>query len=246
MGDVSPKPPVDDYLDTLFDRLSGTGAEGRRLLAEAEDHLRSAADDGIARGLEPLAAEREAVRRFGPPPGRPWPWLGSAVAGGLAVPLLVYALTGFLGRAVAHAFSAVVTANGGFGVADLADVCASPIIGPTVTCTDPPSGTLLDNLLEPLPGVWTAAAALLTGALLLLPARRLPRRARSILGRAATDVAAVLLLVTAIETFSGPWSHVARDGGAALAALAIAALTSRRRRQANGADKPPALTSHQH
>ena len=30
---------VDRYLDALFDRLAGTGAAGRRALAEAEDHL---------------------------------------------------------------------------------------------------------------------------------------------------------------------------------------------------------------
>jgi hypothetical protein len=57
--------PVDRCLDDLFDRLAGTGAAGRRALAEAEDHLRSAVDDGLARGLSRDVAQREAVARFG-------------------------------------------------------------------------------------------------------------------------------------------------------------------------------------
>ncbi len=57
---------IDTYLEELFDRLGGTGAAGRRALAEVEDHLRSAADEAIARGVEPIEAERTAVDRFGP------------------------------------------------------------------------------------------------------------------------------------------------------------------------------------
>ncbi|MEV4510825.1 permease prefix domain 1-containing protein [Dactylosporangium sp. NPDC049525] len=57
--------PVEEYLDEMFDRLAGTGAPGRRILAEAETHLLAATEDGIARGLDPMAAEREAVARFG-------------------------------------------------------------------------------------------------------------------------------------------------------------------------------------
>jgi len=56
---------VDRLLDNLFDDLSGTGAAGRRTLAEAEDHLRAAVADGVERGLPTEQAEAEAVRRFG-------------------------------------------------------------------------------------------------------------------------------------------------------------------------------------
>jgi hypothetical protein len=56
---------VDRLLDNLFDDLSGTGAAGRRTLAEAEDHLRAAVADGVERGLPAEQAEAEAVRRFG-------------------------------------------------------------------------------------------------------------------------------------------------------------------------------------
>jgi hypothetical protein len=59
--------PVDALLDEMFDRLAGTGAAGRRALAEAEDHLRTATADGVARGLSEQDAQAEAVTRFGPP-----------------------------------------------------------------------------------------------------------------------------------------------------------------------------------
>lgn len=61
--------PVERYLDEMFDRLAGTGAAGRRMLAETESHLFAAVEEGLARGLEAGAAEREAVDRFGPAAG---------------------------------------------------------------------------------------------------------------------------------------------------------------------------------
>ncbi|MEV0003001.1 permease prefix domain 1-containing protein [Micromonospora sp. NPDC050980] len=59
--------PVEEYLDELFDQLAGTGAAGRRVLAEAESHLQAAVDDGLDRGLAQEDAEGDAIRRFGPP-----------------------------------------------------------------------------------------------------------------------------------------------------------------------------------
>jgi HAAS domain-containing protein len=56
---------VDGYLDELFERLAGTGPDGRRLLVEAEQHLADAVAEGRDRGLDTEAAEREAVQRFG-------------------------------------------------------------------------------------------------------------------------------------------------------------------------------------
>jgi len=58
---------IDRYLDELFDRMAGQGAAGRRALAEAEDHLRAAAADAMARGRPADQAERDAVARFGLP-----------------------------------------------------------------------------------------------------------------------------------------------------------------------------------
>jgi hypothetical protein len=80
---------VERYLDEMFDRLAGTGAAGRRALAETEDHLRLAVADGMSAGLSAADAEREAVARFGTPAsvaaalrrahhGR---WLGSLLSG---------------------------------------------------------------------------------------------------------------------------------------------------------------------
>jgi hypothetical protein len=56
---------IDRHLDDLFDRMAGQGAVGRRMLAEAEEHLRTAAADAQARGRSPEEAEREAVAAFG-------------------------------------------------------------------------------------------------------------------------------------------------------------------------------------
>ena len=41
--ELLPDGPAERYLDALFDRLTGTGNAGRRSMAEAEDHLRTAA-----------------------------------------------------------------------------------------------------------------------------------------------------------------------------------------------------------
>lgn len=59
--------PVDRWLDEAFDQMAGTGAAGRRTLAEAEDHLLHAVADSLAQGLPQEEAELEAVRRFGSP-----------------------------------------------------------------------------------------------------------------------------------------------------------------------------------
>jgi len=61
--------PVDEYLDEMFDRLAGTGAAGRRTLAETEDHLRAAVADGVASGVAAEQAEHDAGARFGPVAG---------------------------------------------------------------------------------------------------------------------------------------------------------------------------------
>ena len=57
---------IDAYLDRLLVELQGNAPDVRRVLAEAEQHLRDAAADGIAQGLEAVEAERRAVERFGP------------------------------------------------------------------------------------------------------------------------------------------------------------------------------------
>jgi len=58
---------LERYLDRLFDRLSGTGAAGRRILTETEAHLTERVDDLVAQGLTPEAAARAAISQFGTP-----------------------------------------------------------------------------------------------------------------------------------------------------------------------------------
>jgi len=60
--------PIEGFLDALYDELrDADAAAARRLLAEAESHLRESADALEATGLERLEAERAAVERFGTP-----------------------------------------------------------------------------------------------------------------------------------------------------------------------------------
>ncbi len=63
---MSESGPVDAYLDRLLASLRGRPGDVRRILSEAETHLRDAAAEGVASGLSPDEAERAAVARFGP------------------------------------------------------------------------------------------------------------------------------------------------------------------------------------
>jgi hypothetical protein len=56
---------VEEYLDELYSKLRGSPRQGRRLLAEAEDHLRQGVDEGLAGGLTLQEAQEHAVSSFG-------------------------------------------------------------------------------------------------------------------------------------------------------------------------------------
>ena len=56
---------VEDYLDQLYARLRCAPRDARRILAEAEDHLREAVTDGLAAGLTEAEAQEQAVSGFG-------------------------------------------------------------------------------------------------------------------------------------------------------------------------------------
>jgi vacuolar-type H+-ATPase subunit H len=56
---------VEDYLDQLYARLRCAPRDARRILAEAEDHLREAVTDGLAAGLTQAEAEEQAISSFG-------------------------------------------------------------------------------------------------------------------------------------------------------------------------------------
>jgi hypothetical protein len=66
-GAEGPGEDVERYLDRLADALVLRGRSVRRLLAEAEDHLRESAAEGEAKGLDRAAAEAQALARFGSP-----------------------------------------------------------------------------------------------------------------------------------------------------------------------------------
>lgn len=108
--------PIDAYLDRLMVELRGAAPDVRRVLAEAEEHLRDSAAEGIDAGLSPEEAERRAVERFGPArlvaqrfaadsPVR----LSRAVLGQIALSLLMLGGIGF----VAIGASGVVAAGMG-------------------------------------------------------------------------------------------------------------------------------------
>jgi hypothetical protein len=65
---LNDKSPIGAYLRRLDDELRLRRAPRRRLLAEAEDHLRSAAEELVREGRPAADAEREAVARFGAAP----------------------------------------------------------------------------------------------------------------------------------------------------------------------------------
>jgi hypothetical protein len=59
--------PIDAYLDELLSRLRGPASYVRRVLGEAEAHLRDAVDEQTASGTELAEARRVSILRFGTP-----------------------------------------------------------------------------------------------------------------------------------------------------------------------------------
>jgi hypothetical protein len=57
--------PVEDYLDQLYAGLRTTPREARRIIAEAEDHLREATAAGVEAGLSEREAQEAAISSFG-------------------------------------------------------------------------------------------------------------------------------------------------------------------------------------
>ena len=83
---------VEQYLDELYGRLRCPPRDARRILAEAEDHLREAVTDGLAAGLTQQEAEEQAVSSFGSVravvrahDGQAWRFPGRAVLFDLAL-----------------------------------------------------------------------------------------------------------------------------------------------------------------
>jgi hypothetical protein len=61
----SPVDPVEDYLDQLYASLRTTPRQARRIIAEAEDHLREATTAGVEAGLTEYEAQEAAISSFG-------------------------------------------------------------------------------------------------------------------------------------------------------------------------------------
>ena len=59
--------PLDTYLQELQRALGERGLDDPRIVDEAREHLVDAVEDGVRRGLDRAAAERQAVERFGAP-----------------------------------------------------------------------------------------------------------------------------------------------------------------------------------
>ena len=56
---------VEEYLDQLYSRLRCAPRDARRILAEAEDHLRESVAEGLAAGMTESEAQQHAVSVFG-------------------------------------------------------------------------------------------------------------------------------------------------------------------------------------
>jgi hypothetical protein len=60
-----PGEPIEEYLDQLQASLRTTPRQTRRIIAEAEDHLREAVADGVAAGLTERESQEAAISSFG-------------------------------------------------------------------------------------------------------------------------------------------------------------------------------------
>ena len=56
---------IEEYLDLLYAELRAMPQEGRRILAEAEDHLREGVAEGLAAGMTEREAAEHAISSFG-------------------------------------------------------------------------------------------------------------------------------------------------------------------------------------
>ena len=59
--------PIGRYLDRLLAHLRGSASDVRRILAEAEEHLRDATAERVAAGAGEQEAQRQAIEAFGDP-----------------------------------------------------------------------------------------------------------------------------------------------------------------------------------
>jgi hypothetical protein len=58
---------IERYLDQLLTQLRGSATDIRRILSEAEEHLRDATSELLAAGVGEEEAQLQAIERFGDP-----------------------------------------------------------------------------------------------------------------------------------------------------------------------------------
>lgn len=142
--------PVARYLDAVFNALAGTGAVGRRALAEIEDHLHTAVAEGVGRGLSQLDAEFAAVERFGRPESIAagirqanmglsgllrQVFIGAWIIG--AVVLISIGVSGLVAEVMGRTSGPGFVAGDGPGVTYTAERCAEFVeYFPTLNCAD--------------------------------------------------------------------------------------------------------------
>lgn len=140
MNDQTVSDPIEAYLDRLLVELSGRARNVRRILAEADDHLRDAVESGVAEGLSTAEAEQWALDRFGSPATvarrftrRPGRLLPVPVLSQLVLALALLAGVGLVGVGVSGALA------GGMGAAFGNDFVSGDVAGVTYTparCAD--------------------------------------------------------------------------------------------------------------
>lgn len=100
---------IDAYLDELLPRLRGPAHVVRSTLAEAEAHLRDAADAEVAGGMAPEEAQLKAIADFGS--AREVSMAANRDVVALSATQLTMALAGAAGRMVAVGLGAVAVAG---------------------------------------------------------------------------------------------------------------------------------------
>jgi hypothetical protein len=122
---------IEQYLDRLFDALSGTGPHGRRVLIEAEAHLAESTDVLEREGRNPDDAAREALARFGSP--------DSIAQAAMREDSLSVRLVLRRGLAAAWLLGSVALAS--FGLAGVLNFAFGTLFGPGWVAPDAPHQT---------------------------------------------------------------------------------------------------------
>jgi hypothetical protein len=242
-GGMAGGDPVEEYLDQLYARLRTRPREGRRLLAEAEDHLREGVTEGQAAGLSEREAAEHAISSFGSVRAvvraheRRRRQTPAALFGELAVSAWKLISVGLLAVGASGLVAAVMNAVAGPGFvggaptttgvtpADCqhyltiwrgAGSCAQAAV--LETASDAVSLRVAAGIL----GLMMLGTYLLTarGVPRTLPDGFVPTVAVAIFGTAGAGLAAVALLAPAQSGLGGPGCYLS----GAIASLAVAAM----------------------